>query len=76
MAATGWTEQNIILFAGGSDNAYNYDGIGYDKVPSAPSKHVWGYDIMPQMNTFCLKDKPTATMDHRALIHLGGDALS
>ena len=71
MAATGWAEQNIVMFAGGSDNAYNYDGIGYDKIPSQPSKHVWGYDIAA--NDYVLfKNKPTATMDHRALIHLGG----
>lgn len=72
MAATGWAEQNIIIFAGGSDNAYNYDGIGYNKIPSEPSKHVWGYDITAD-DYVLFKDKPTATMDHRALIHLGGD---
>ena len=72
MAATGWPEENTIIFAGGSDNAYNYNGIGYDKVPSAPSKHVWGYDIAAD-DYVLFKDKPTATMDHRALIHLGGN---
>ena len=71
MAATGWAEQNIIMFAGGTDNAYNYNGIGYNKVPSQPSKHVWGYDIAAD-DYVLFKDKPTATMDHRALIHLGG----
>jgi len=45
MAATGVPTRNLVLFAGGSDNAYNYNGIGYNKIPSAPSQHVWAYDI-------------------------------
>lgn len=72
MAATGWQEENIIIFAGGTDNAYNYNGIGYNKIPSKPSKHVWGYDITAD-DYILFRDKPTATMDHRALIHLGGN---
>lgn len=70
MAATGWPEENTIVFAGGSDNAYNYNGIGYNKIPSEPSKHVWGYNITADAYIL-FKDKPIATMDHRALIHLG-----
>ncbi len=73
MAATGWSEENIVLFAGGSDNPYNYGGIGYDKTPSQPSAHVWGYDIMSD-KYIVFKDKPVPTMDHRALIHIGGSA--
>ncbi len=71
MAATGWPEANMIIFAGGSDNPYNYNGIGYDKVPSSPSAHVWGYDISADKYTV-FADKNVATMDHRALVHLGG----
>lgn len=72
MAAIGWPEESLVVFAGGSDNPYNINGIGYDKVPSAPSAHVWGYDI--ENDTYVLlEDKPIATMDHRGLIHLGGD---
>jgi len=63
-------DRNLVLFAGGSDNAYNYDGIGYNKAPSTPSAHVWAYDI--GMNGYVVfKDKAKATMDHRALIDLG-----
>lgn len=72
MAATGWPEENMIIFAGGSDNPYNYNGIGYDNVPSAPSNHVWGYDISADKYVV-FADKQTATMDHRALVHLGED---
>jgi len=72
MAATGWPEGDMIVFVGGSDNPYNYNGIGYDKIPSQPSAHVWGYDIGADKYVV-FKDKNTATMDHRALVHLGGD---
>ncbi len=70
MAATGWAERNLVVFAGGTDNAYNYNGVGYNKIPSRPSAHVWAYDITAN-DYVALKDKPTATMDHRGLIHLG-----
>jgi len=70
MAATGVPTRNLVLFAGGSDNAYNYSGIGYNKIPSAPSAHVWAYDIAAE-KFITFKDKPKATMDHRALIDLG-----
>ena len=70
MAAAGVPTRNLVLFAGGSDNAYNYNGIGYNKIPSTPSAHVWAYDIEAEkFVTFA--DKPKATMDHRALIDLG-----
>ena len=70
MAAAGVPSRNLVLFAGGSDNAYNYSGIGYNKIPSAPSAHVWAYDIADE-KFITFKDKPKATMDHRALIDLG-----
>lgn len=70
MAAAGISDRNLILFAGGSDNAYNYNGIGYNKIPSAPSAHVWGYDTAAGYYVV-YEDKPTATMDHRGLIALG-----
>lgn len=72
MAATGWNTENMIVFAGGSDNPYNINGIGYNEVPSAPSAHVWAYDIAND-DYILFKDKPVPTMDHRALIHLAGN---
>lgn len=70
MAATGWPEASTIILAGGSDNPYNYNGIGYDKVPSQPSSHVWGYDISADKYVV-FADKKLATMDHRGLVYLG-----
>lgn len=72
MAATAWPQKHMVVFAGGTDNAYNYNGIGYNKVPSQPSAMVWGYNV--QMDTFIrFQDKPVATMDHRQLLHLDGN---
>ena len=70
MAALGIADRGLILFAGGSDNAYNYNGIGYNKIPSTPSPHVWGYDVAANKYVV-FDDKPAATMDHRGLIKLG-----
>lgn len=35
----------LILFAGGTGNPYNYNGIGYNGVPSQPRSEVFGYDL-------------------------------
>lgn len=70
MAAAGVPEKTLVVFAGGSDNPYNYDGIGYDGRPSHPSASVFGFDIV-------LKEwrvyghKPLATMDHRGMVKVG-----
>lgn len=68
MAAGVWTEAGVsrIVFAGGSDNPYNYDGVGYDGEPSKASARVvvWGPDAgWREAGTL-----PVATMDHRGLL--------
>ena len=45
MAAAGSLQRGQVIFAGGSDNPYNFDGIGYDGTPSAPSSAIFGYDF-------------------------------
>ncbi len=56
----------LVLFAGGSDNPYNYDGIGYDGRPSEPSGRVFGYEIATG-SWIELDDLDVPTMDHRSL---------
>ena len=53
-----------VVFAGGTDNAYNYDGIGYNQVPSEPLSGVWSYVVASQ-SIATHPDKPVPTMDHR-----------
>ncbi len=67
MAATGSASRAEILFAGGSDNPYNFDGIGYDGNPSAPSATVFAYSLAADAwRTLGTLD--IATMDHRGLL--------
>lgn len=58
-----------IYFAGGSDNPYNYNGIGYDGVPSAPSAAVYAYD-MASGQWQQARDLLQPSMDHRGMIRL------
>lgn len=57
-----------FYFAAGSDNPYNYNGIGYNKVPSAPSSAVRIYDLAARQWRVRPQALP-ASMDHRALLN-------
>ncbi|MEE9433889.1 MAG: hypothetical protein V3V15_06590 [Sphingorhabdus sp.] len=71
MAAAGSASRGQVIFAGGSDNPYNFDGIGYDGTPSAPSPAIFGYDFASD-SWRAYAAMPTASMDHRGLL-LSGD---
>jgi len=67
MAAAGIAEHNAVLFIGGSENPYNYDGTGYNGEPSEPAAGALLYDF----NSFGwrhLDYAGRASMDHRALV--------
>ncbi|GGB71090.1 galactose oxidase [Shewanella inventionis] len=69
MAATGIMAPTggQIVFLGGSDNPYNYSGIGYNGQPSQPSKHEYRFDLVSkQWLTPQTLAKPS--MDHRGLL--------
>lgn len=72
MAATGTDRRGPrVVFAGGSDNPYNYDGIGYNGVPAPASDAVISFNFVNgQWQTH--PTAPAATMDHRALVESGG----
>jgi len=73
MAATGTGQGGgRVVFAGGSPNPYNYDGIGYDGVPSSASAQVYSYAFASgrwQQHA----DTAVATMDHRGMIEYAGN---
>lgn len=74
MAATGIQgEQTGMVFIGGSDNPYNYDGIGYNGTPSEPSNSIWFYDLNQQHWRFATSHQ--ATMDHRSALTQEGKVL-
>lgn len=67
MAATGVAEFQKIVFAAGSDNPYNYNGIGYNKVPSSASNKLFSYDLVKKAWSIH-PSLPDASMDHRGLL--------
>ncbi len=57
-----------IMFAGGTVNPYNYNGIGYDGRPSEPESSSWLYDVAgDRWVEGPVIDPPS--MDHRGLVH-------
>ena len=69
--AAGGTVDGLILLVGGTDNPYNYDGIGYDGVPSDPIRQVLAFSPL-NADWRRLTPPPVATMDHRNLGVSGG----
>ncbi len=70
MAAAGIPASNAILFVGGSENPYNYDGIGYDGVPSRPAPGALLFDL-DTLTWQVLKSNGQPSMDHRGLVNFG-----
>ena len=59
-----------VIFAGGTANPYNYDGIGYDGEPSAPTDAVFAFNVA-RGEWETLSRKTIASMDHRGFAVLG-----
>ena len=70
-SAAGVADGRVVL-VGGTNNPYNYDGIGYDGVRSEPIGSAVAYD--PARGWLELEPPPVATMDHRNLAVAGGYA--
>ena len=67
-AAGGDVSATTAWFHGGTDDPYNYDGLGYDTgQPSAPLATTLEYDAATREFSVRAETKPTATMDHRGL---------
>ena len=75
MAAAGVAEVNGVLFVGGSENPYNYNGIGYDGQPSEPAADALLFDIDTQ-SWRVLGFEGESTMDHRGLVPFKGQWLT
>jgi N-acetylneuraminic acid mutarotase len=70
MAVAADPARNYLIFAGGSTNPYNFDGVGYNGTPSPASARVDAFDL--GRNTWIqLPDLPQASMDHRGLLQSG-----
>lgn len=64
----------LVVFAGGTDNPYNYNGIGYDGVPANPRRDTFAWDTRRGIWRR-LAPASNATMDHRALALQGDTAV-
>lgn len=71
MAATGVATGDRVVFAGGSETAYNYNGQGYDGTPATPSARAFAFDLRRD-RWVELDPKPHPTMDHRGLLEADG----
>jgi N-acetylneuraminic acid mutarotase len=70
MGSVGSARLGMVVFVGGSDNPYNYNGIGYDGVPSQASSRVFGFDL--RNNAWAeLGHLPFGVMDLRGLPEFG-----
>lgn len=62
----------MVIFTGGTDNPYNYNGIGYNSKPSSPVNTVLAYRLDTE-EWVELGEQPAATMDHRGIARNGND---
>jgi len=70
MAAAGVGADARVVFIGGSENPYNYNGIGYNGEPSQPVGSILSFDLASQSWSTLRADEP-ASMDHRSLVPFG-----
>ncbi|MCH2450610.1 MAG: hypothetical protein MK198_10750 [Gracilimonas sp.] len=73
MAAVGVERPvEMVVFVGGTDNPYNYNGIGYNLKPSFPDSNVFAYRL--DTNEWIeLGTQPTPSMDHRGVAKAGDE---
>ena len=66
------TSDGRMLVLGGTDNPYNFNGIGYNGQPSFPLHQALLFDpITLEWEQLAIEGQVLATMDHRGLVSLG-----
>jgi hypothetical protein len=68
IAAGSWEKDRMIYFSGGTDNPYNYNGVGYNGVPSEPSPVTFAFSLRSGKWETINANTPNPTMDHRGLL--------
>jgi len=68
VAAGGSEKDEMIYFSGGSDNPYDYNGIGYDGKPAEPSPMTFAFNLRTGKWENLDDNTPNPTMDHRGLL--------
>jgi N-acetylneuraminic acid mutarotase len=68
IAAGASEKDQKIYFSGGTDNPYDYTGIGYDGKPSEPSPVTFDFNLHTGKWETIDDNTPDPTMDHRGLL--------
>jgi N-acetylneuraminic acid mutarotase len=68
IAAGGSEKDQMIYFSGGTDNPYNYNGVGYDGQPSEPSSVTFAFNLRNGKWQVIDENSPNPSMDHRGLV--------
>jgi len=68
IAAGGSEKDQKIYFAGGTDNPYDYSGVGYDGKPAEPSPVTFDFNLRTGKWETIDDATPNPTMDHRGLL--------
>jgi N-acetylneuraminic acid mutarotase len=68
IAAGASEKDERIYFSGGTDNPYDYNGIGFDGKPSEPSPVTFDFNLHTGKWETINDNTPDPTMDHRGLL--------
>jgi N-acetylneuraminic acid mutarotase len=68
IAGGGSEKDEKIYFAGGTDNPYDYNGVGYDGKPAEPSPVTFDFNLRTGKWETINENNPDPTMDHRGLL--------
>jgi N-acetylneuraminic acid mutarotase len=68
IAAGGSEKDQKIYFSGGTDNPYDFNGIGYDGKPAEPSPVTFAFNLRTSTWETLDENTPSPTMDHRGLL--------
>jgi N-acetylneuraminic acid mutarotase len=68
IAAGGSDKEGRVYFSGGTDNPYNYNGVGYNGQPSEPSPVTFAFNVRAGKWEVINENTPDSTMDHRGLL--------
>lgn len=72
IAAAGSERDDKIYFTGGTDNPYNFNGIGYNGQPSQPSATTFALNVRSSKWELINDKTANPTMDNRSLVVTSG----
>jgi len=68
IAGGGSERDEMAYFSGGTDNPYDYNGVGYDGKPAEPSTVTFAFNLRSGKWETLNENTPNPTMDHHGLL--------